>query len=765
MGYWYRLVWMGLVLMGALSGCRVQKYPPELTQALPSTSPIGQEITLTGYQFGDEPTVHFGREGTFVQAQVSDANDQVIKVTVPRMPIGATQIRVTNEQGVTDPVAFTVNQPMPVITSITPTNALPGERIVIQGDYLDQLRWVGFGVNGVNSVENGTPQSITVTVPAGVTRGPQQLEVETIGGRVSRPFLVAGVPQITSFAPRRPRLSEEVSVQGRNLLDGVVLLNGLRMPLTRNTDTELRFTVPANATSGRIAVTLYDQLTAVSADTLLLALVPTIDPGGFSITEGVRGDRLLITGRNLRDVSSVTLGGTPATFRALNDTQLEVILPERQQAGNVFLALTNLGGSITSTQPFLYYNAPADLTFSPTRAIRGREIVVNGQSLFRITGATVNGRPAPITSRIEGSEVKFAVPADATTGPIMLTNRAGTATSSRSLTVVLRPVISTFTQKAIVGSRVVLTGAHLLNAQVFFTGSQGAAPSDGRNTDSELWVRVSNDAQTGPIRVVNEAGETLTTSFTALRAPAGIAFGPDRARPGTDITVTGSNLTDATEVRFGNGRSSAARFRVSGQSLIVTVPADATDGAICVTNDAGTVCSVGSFFVIAPITNFTFAPTSSSVGGSITITAASLQSVREVRFNNGRSSAAPFRMVGQTLVVTVPPDAQTGPICLINDGGTGCSTQNFTLIPPPANLALSVTAAAVGAEVIITGANLSTTREVRFTNGRSSAATFRVLPTTPASLSVTVPTDAANGPICITNSGGEGCTAVSFTVR
>ena len=761
-----------LLLNLGLSGCRVQKYPPELTQALPNKAPIGQEITLTGFQFSNEPMVSFGTNGTFFPGIVNSANDEVIKVTVPRMPTGNTQVRVTNSEGVTDPISFTVFQPLPIVNNVSPTNALPGQTIVITGDFLDQLQWVRFGPGSVNILEAVktklaivTPQSATVTVPD-VPRGAQTLGIETTGGIVSLPFLISGTPEIISFSPKRPRLAEEVTIQGKNMFNGVVRINGLVMPITKNTDTELRIGIPANATSGKLSVTLYNQLTATTADSVVLALAPTLDPNGFSLTEGIQGDRLVINGRNLRDITGVTVGNTPATFRALSDIQLEITLPARDQTGEVFITLTNLGGSITSTQPLLYYNAPSGLTFSPTRTLRGREIVVNGQSLYRIMGVTVNGRPAPITSRIESSEIKFTVPVDATTGPILLTNRAGSSTTSRNLTVVLPPTITDLTRKAIVGNRVIVSGLFLLDANVYLAGSQNPAPNDGRNTDGELWVRVPNDAQTGPVRVVNLAGETTTTvSFTALRAPVGIAFGPDLAKVGTDITITGQNLTGVTVVRFSNGRSTPARFRVSGQTLIATVPNDALDGPICLTNEAGTVCSSGSFNVLAPASNIVFTPTSNSIGGTITITGNNLANTREVKFNNGRSTAANFRVSGQTLIVTVPADVQAGAICITNDGGIGCSGADFTPLLPPGNLALSITSAAIGVEITITGTNLSTTKEVRFGNGKSSAAKFRGTGTTPQGLFVTVPTDVTNGPICITNDGGTTCTTLSFTVK
>lgn len=754
-----------LVLSVSILGCRVKQYPPELAGISPKAAPIGQEITLSGFQFGDEPKVSFGQNGTFFEGKVNNANDQAIKVEVPKMSVAPTQVRVINAEGISDPVAFTVLQPTPILTTILPINGLPGNKVVLTGDYLDRLKAVRFGVVPASVPTNSSPQSLTITIPQNAQPGQQKITIETEGGAVTGDFIVAGTPEITSFSPRRPRLGTELVIQGKYLTTGIVRINGLPTDpaQTQVQDNEIRTIVPMMATTGKVTVTTYNKLTATSVDSLLIAFPPSIDPTGLGATEGAQGDKIVVTGKNLRDVSEVKFGTTPASFRILNDLQLEVTVPALSQSGNYQLTVSSIGGSGTSPQTFFAILAPANLAISPSRQIRGKEVIITGQNLHRITDVRINGRPATITGRTEGTEVRATVPADATTGTIMVTNRAGSGTTTKALTVVLPPTVSSFTRKAQVSGRVVIQGDFLQDARVYFSSNTAALANDGKNTDDEIWVRVPADAQNGPIRVVNDAGELTTPqSFTLLRIPSAITFTPTSGSVGSSITISGQYILDVSEIQFGGGKSSLAAFRIAGSSLIATVPANATDGTICLTNEAGTACSSASFNVLLPPSGIAFTPTSGPALSSITITGQNLNTTKEVRFGGEKSSAATFRVSGTTLIVTVPADATDGPICITNDGGTTCSTASFNVLLVPVGVTFSPTSEKVGAEITLTGQNLSTVKSIKFGGGKSSAAPFRV---SGNSLIVTVPTDATDGPICLIGEGGTLCTGQDFKVN
>ena len=589
-----------LVVFLAVSACRVRTAPPELTTIRPDTAYAGQEITLGGFQFGADPVVTFSRAGTATMAKVISSSEQSLRVVVPLIAPGLAQVRVQTGQGISDPLPFTIIQPQPLISDRTPMNGLPGTTVVITGNYLNQLDSVQFiqtrSVRAI--VKDSSATKLTLVVPDKLPRGPHRLVIKTKGGTTETDFIVAGTPQITSLSTKKAKRGAELIIQGVNLTDGIVRINDLFFDRNQTTvkDTEIRTVIPDNATSGKITVTVFDRLVATSADSIQIVLQPSV--ANLSARDGIAGDKITLTGLNLRDVSGVTFGGTTVPFRVLNDTQLEATVPVVASPVSLVVAVNSVGGNATAPDPFFVYVAPSNLTVSPTRQLRLQAITITGQNLYRITEVRVSGIAVPITSRIEGSQILVNVPADAVSGSITVSNRAGTATS-QPLTVVQPAVVTDIIPvKARPGDRVVLRGNFLLNAQIFFTGSTTAAADGGKNTDTERWVLVPSDAQTGPLRVINTTNTaTFTDLFTALRLVTNVDFTPKSGKAGDELVFTGQNLLTTQEIRFSNGTSTAAKFFLNGTAFTVTVPAGATTGQICITNEAGTTCTSATFTV------------------------------------------------------------------------------------------------------------------------------------------------------------------------
>ncbi len=202
------------ILFFSVSSCRVQHSPPELLKLSIDRAYVDQAITVTGYQFGAEPSVIFG--GATAAPLVSH-DETTIQLTVPRVAPGLTQIRVQTQEGTSDPLPFTVLQPAPVITTISPANALPGEQVSITGDYLNQLKRIRF--NDIDAVLKDTSaHKIVIVVPTTVPRGPTALAVATTGGEIVNRFIVAGTPQITSVSPLKTKPGTELVILGKNFI-------------------------------------------------------------------------------------------------------------------------------------------------------------------------------------------------------------------------------------------------------------------------------------------------------------------------------------------------------------------------------------------------------------------------------------------------------------------------------------------------------------------------------------------------------------------
>lgn len=584
-----------VVLLGVVS-CRVQRNPPELTGLSASEAFVGDPLLLKGYQFGSSPAVTFGIATSVTTAVITSQDENTIRITVPGVKPGPTQIRVQTNEGVSDPLPFSVRQPAPIVADISPTNGLQGTLVVITGTFLNQIKRVRF--DDINAeVKDSTAQKLTIIVPAILPRGPVPLVVETVGGTVSSRFIVSGTPQIASISPLQAKPGTELIIKGQNLTDGIVSINGLVTDKATTTikDTEIRTLIPATATSGLVRVSVFETLLATSTDSLKIVQSPFI--ANLIALDGIAGDKLIVVGRNFRDITAVSFGNTPATFRIVSDTQIEATVPALTVSGPVTVSASSIGGNTTATDLFFFYLPPSNLVVTPSQQLPGKTLTVSGKNLYRITTVTVSGIQVPITSRNEGIDLLIGIPPNAVSGQVVVSSRAGSA--SAPLYVLQPPVItSVLPAKARPGEQVVIQGNFLLNAQIFFTGATTAAVNGGKNEDTERWVLVPTDTQTGTIRIVNGAGETTsTTSFTPIRLVTITDFTPKSAKVGVEVFFTGQNLATVTAVKFNGGASAPVAFRVSGGTLAVTVPADAVTGQVCLTNDAGTVCTSSNFTV------------------------------------------------------------------------------------------------------------------------------------------------------------------------
>lgn len=159
--------------------------------------------------------------------------------------------------------------------------------------------------------------------------------------------------------------------------------------------------------------------------------------------------------------------------------------------------------------------------------------------------------------------------------------------------------------------------------------------------------------------------------------PTIASFEPATGPAGTNVVITGTNLTGATNVTFGG--IPAAAFTVNNPTTIsATVPANAVSGPITVTTPNGTATSAQPFQISPPPVIGSLAPTSGAVGTQVTITGANLTGATEVRF--GGTPAATFNVASPTsITATVPNGAGAGQVTVTTPGGTGTSSAPFVV--------------------------------------------------------------------------------------
>ena len=108
----------------------------------------------------------------------------------------------------------------------------------------------------------------------------------------------------------------------------------------------------------------------------------------------------------------------------------------------------------------------------------------------------------------------------------------------------------------------------------------------------------------------------------------------------------------------------------------------------------------------------------------------------------------------------VPLGAVTAKIAITTVDGTALSGPTLPVQQPPRATKFAPATAPVGTTLTITGTNLGTVTEVKF----SGAAPVAPTPLTPTSLQVVIPPDALTGPVSLTNSVGTGASTGIFKI-
>ncbi len=282
---------------------------------------------------------------------------------------------------------------------------------------------------------------------------------------------------------------------------------------------------------------------------------------------------------------------------------------------------------------------------------------------------------------------------------------------------------------------------------------------------NDLSVSVGAGTTTGPITVSTTYGTvTSATNFTAAApVPTITSFTATSGPPGTSIIIEGTNFTGTTGVTINNVAVSG--FTIFSPTLMTAlVAANNTTGLIRVTTPAGTAVSATPFTVTPPaapsITSFT--PASGPAGTTVTITGVSFFTATGVTFGTGNTPAQSWALInnGQQITAVVAPGTASGPIRVINPGGVGVSSTNFTVIGTgPTVTSISPLSAPAGATITVTGTNL-TGAQVSV-----SSQPFTVLSNNGTTMTLQVPTQVVSGVMQITTASGSAPSTGFFTFQ
>src|SRR5207249_3403570 len=279
-------------------------------------------------------------------------------------------------------------------------------------------------------------------------------------------------PVIRSFSPTTGPMGTVVTISGTGF-SGATRVSINDDPPTAFiivSGNLIQATVLGGTTSGKVKVTTpqYGAITTTNF-TATSTAPPVISY--FSPLSGPVGAYINLYGANFTGTTAVSYNGTPvASFEGISDTMLETIVPAGATSGPI--KVTNTAGSVTSSTNFTVNNAlPLITSFSPTSATIGRTVAIAGAGFTGATGVDFHGTAATSFWSISDTLLNAIVPPGATSGPISVTNTAGTATSSGSFTV--KPGIISFSPASgSAGASVTIIGTSFIGVTaVIFNGA------------------------------------------------------------------------------------------------------------------------------------------------------------------------------------------------------------------------------------------------------------------------------------------------------
>ncbi len=590
---------------------------PAVTSITPTsgTTAGGTPVTITGSGFTGASGVSFGSTA----AGFTVYSDSTIVATAPPQAAGTVDITVTTPSGTSAAVSadrFTYSAATaPAVKGITPTSGTTagGTSVTVSGTGFTGATAVNFAGTAATSFTVSSDTLLTAIAPAG-SAGTWHVTVTTPGGTSATStadqftYSAIAAPSVTAISPTSGSTAggTVVTITGTAFTGTSAVYFGTTAAasFTANSDTLITAMAPPQAagTVDILVTTANGTSSAVSADhfTYTAAAAPSVT--AVSPTSGSTGGGTVVTvtGSGFTSATAVTFGTVPATtFTVNSDTSLTATAPAETAATIDVTVTTPSGTSATGSADHFTYNAaaaPSVTSITPTSGSTagGTVVTIFGTNLSGATGVSFGSTAGTIIAVYSSSAVIASTPAEAAgTVHTTVTTYSGTSSTSTAdqFTFVSTPApaitsISPTSGPDTGGTSVTITCTN-------FTGATGLSfgtvlASFTVNSATQITATSPLHAMgTVDIMVTTPSGTSATSTadqFTFNQtAPTVTAVSPTSGRSsgGTTVTITGTDFTGATAVKFGT--TAATSFTVNSNTQITATSPSHSLGTVDIT--------------------------------------------------------------------------------------------------------------------------------------------------------------------------------------
>ncbi len=504
--------------------------------------------------------------------------------------VGPVSLTVTTVGGTSAPVTFTVTQPQPILTSISPTSIAAGSAaftLTVNGSNFIQPMNTRWGSTWVGATVISATQ-LTVTIPASMvaTAGTAGVMVYSPSGGISAslPFTINPAPPvITSLSPNSASAGGAgfmLTIKGVALTTSSTVMWGTNpLDTIYVSPTQLLASVPASLilNSGNASISVVSSAGAsVSATFITNPAGPQIcglNPGVAAA--GGAAFTLTISGEYFTASTTSKWGSTALATTYLSATQLTALVPAKliASAGSATLTVTTAVGT-SSPATFIITGPPSITTTTLPAATAG--LAYSGP--ISVTGGspgyawTVTGLPSNFTYFNTSGSTLTITGIPASTSPISFQVAAQDTVGS-----IAGPVTLTINVKA---------GPTSVN-NANLNGSYACLLQGSIDDDGTRWASILNFQADGQGNFTN--GIFDTNSYD-IGSASGIAsgtytLGADNQGQAFLHTVLTDNAagiqTTQWAIALSNSAQPASEFRMVEDDDLGTLPSGQQGTAHC----------------------------------------------------------------------------------------------------------------------------------------------------------------------------------------